>query len=108
MNRVEELRRWQSEEFLPWQRAIEAFNDEAQQQVARLRRHASELKTMVALILDDKPDDAAALWNRLEFQPRLKSIEVLENDVLILTLPSGREQHVALDDLLADLSALLR
>ncbi len=107
MDKVKQLQEWQQNVLLPWQRAAEAYNDKQVQQVARLRRHASELKTMVALIMDNKLGDAATLWNKFEFQPRLKSIEMLENDVLVLTLPSGREQHVSLDDLLADLNQLL-
>jgi len=107
MEKIKQLQEWQQNVLLPWQRAAEAYNDKQVQQVARLRRHAPELKTMLALIMDDKLLDAAALWNKLEFEPALKKIEPLENDVLILTLLNGREQHVALDDLLADLEQLI-
>lgn len=107
MSKIAEMRKWREEVFAPWQQAAEKFADKQQQNNERIRRHGTEIKTMVALIMDGQPQKAADLWNKVGFEPALRSVSVVGNDTLELTLLNDETQEVALDDLLADLQGLL-
>lgn len=106
MNKVEKLKQWQKDVLVPWQNAAQQYHDKQAQQVARLKRHAPELKTMVALIMDGKTQAAADIWNGLDFEPALREI-TLHKDELSLVLLDGKVQKVMLDDVLQDLSRLV-
>ncbi len=102
-----EAKAWQENEFLPWKAAMEKYTDERSQHMARLKRSAGELQTIVAMLADGRTKQAMVAWNALDLRPKLKDIRV-GRDNLTLVSTDGQVTQLMFDDMIAELGALLK
>ncbi|RYG61718.1 MAG: hypothetical protein EON60_02520 [Alphaproteobacteria bacterium] len=107
MDMLAEAKAWQEKEFLPWKAAMEEYVDTRGQQLMKLKRSAGELQTIVAMLTQGRTKQAMLAWNALDLQPKLKDIRV-GRDNLTLVGTDGQITQLMLDDMIAELSALLK
>ena len=98
---------WQENEFLPWKAAMQAYTDERAQQMAKFRRSAAELQSIIAMLAEGRTRQALLAWNALDLQPKLKDLRV-GRDNLTLVAMDGQIIQMAFDDMIAELDMLLK
>lgn len=99
---------WQEREFLPWKRKMESYTADKAEQVARMRKHASSLQAMVAMLVEGRTKQAVLAWNTLELHPKLKDVRVSpDGETLTLVATDGTPEVIRLDDLLTELQKVL-
>ena len=82
--------------------------DARRQQAARLHQHLGQLQTIVALLLDGKTRQALLAWNTLQLHPALRDIKLGDGgETLTLVDMGGRTSVLRVDDLIADVQAML-
>ena len=102
------IKDWYMQEFTPWREAMGKYREALSQGEATFVKHMNELQTLAALLLDGRTKQALLLWNTLGLPPALASIELdRKRDVLVLVTPGKQEIVLQLDDVLADLQAML-
>jgi hypothetical protein len=105
-----DAKRWQAEQFVPWQQAMAKHMQAREAQRVLLLKHLGALQSMVALLLDGKTKAAMQAWNMLGLSPRLRDLK-LAADGESLTLVSGPAatdvQVLALDEVIGDLERLV-
>ena len=107
MDKASEVKAWREKEFLPWKDAMAKYLDERGQQLARLKTHASELQTIVALLIEGRTRQALLAWNTLGLHPKLKDLRV-NGESLTLVGADSNVTVLMMDDMIADLQALLK
>lgn len=107
MDKAAAVKNWREKEFLPWKDAMAKYLDERGQQMAKLKAHAGELQTIVALLIEGRTRQALLAWNTLGLHPRLKDLRV-NGESLTLVGTDGSLTVLMLDDMIADLQALLK
>lgn len=112
VNKVDGLaaaKEWQEKEFLPWKAAMAKYRDERGQQMMLLKTHASELQTIVALLIDGRTKQALLAWNTLQLHPKLKDLRVGgDGESVTMVATDGTLSVMKLDDVLMDLQELLQ
>lgn len=102
------IKDWYAHEFTPWRDAMSKYREARSQSEAAFASHMNELQTLAALLLDGRTKQAVLLWNTLGLPPALASIELdRRRDVLVLVTPGKQEIVLQLDDVLADLQAMM-
>jgi len=102
------VREWQEQEFLPWKRKMENYQAEKAEQVARMRRNATSLQAIVAMLVEGRTKQAVLAWNTLELHPKLKDLRLSpDGETLTLVAMDGTPEVIRLDDMLAELQKLL-
>ena len=101
------VEQWRDNEFLPWKDAMAKYLDERGQQLAKLKAHASDLQTIVALLAEGRTRQAMLAWNTLGLHPKLKDLRV-NGESLTLVGMDGTPTVLMLDDMISDLQALLK
>lgn len=102
------VQEWQEKDFLPWKAAMAAYLDKRNQQQAKLKQHAGELQAIVAMLIEGRTKQALLAWNTLQLHPKLKDIRLAsDGESLTLVTTDGQLTVVKLDDVIADLAALL-
>lgn len=103
-----DVQAWKRDVFMPWKEAVAKYNDEKLQQANKLRAHAGQLETIVALLMEGKTKNAMLAWNTLELHPKLKDIKLGDDgDTLRLVDNSGEVTVLRLEDLIDDLQRLM-
>ena len=102
------LQNWYEKEFLPWkQKAVEEHKVKAQQ-VEKILHHASEIKYVVALLLEKRENEAVKQWNNLGLEPALSELTLnIEKNTLTLTPQNGEAMELVLDTVLKELQELI-
>lgn len=99
---------WQEKEFLPWKDAMAKYMDERGQQMVRFKDNAAALQTIVALLIEGRTKQALLAWNTLQLHPKLKDLRVSgDGESLTLVATDGNLTLLKLDDVIADLQAML-
>lgn len=107
--KAQSVAEWQEKEFLPWKAAMAKYMDQRGQQLALLKSHAGELQTIVALLIEGRTKQALLAWNTLQLHPKLKDIRMSgDGESLTLVAADGNLTLLKLDDVLAELQAVLR
>jgi len=87
---------------------MEAYRSERQAQMMKLRDNAAQLQAIVAMLLEGRTKQAVMGWNTLALAPRVKDIRMsADGETLTLVTVEGEPVVLRLDDLLAELQALL-
>jgi hypothetical protein len=106
---VTKIEEWKEKEFLPWKLAMQKYMDEKAAQTEKLKSHAGELQSIVALLCEGRTRQALLAWNTLGLHPRLKDLRVSgDGESLSLVGVDGNVTVLRLDDIIADLQALVK
>jgi hypothetical protein len=107
IDKLAEAKAWREKEFLPWKDAMAKYLDERGQQMTKLKAHAGDLQTIVALLIEGRTRQALLAWNTLGLHPHLKDLRV-SGESLTLVGIDGTPTVLTLDDMIADLQGLLK
>lgn len=100
---------WKEQQFIPWKQAVNRYLDEKQRGADSLRRHAPQLKHIIALLLEHRGEEAVQLWNDLELQPYLESVEINRKTGSITLKAAGQDVQIfQVGDFLRDLQQMLQ
>lgn len=106
-DQLAEAKAWQEKEFLPWKAAMEKYVDQRAQQLAKLKRSAGELQSIIAMLAGGRTKQALVAWNALGLQPQLKDIRVGRENLTLVAM-DGKLTQLMFDDMIAELDALLK
>lgn len=104
-----EIQTWYEAEFLPWKERVMDREERKKHAISKIMAHASELKYIIALLLEKREAEAVKTWNNLGLQPRLSDLKIdLSQDTLMMVTVDERQVELPLGDLLDDLQAMLK
>ena len=105
---MDQLIRWQQEEFLPWQSEMRKMTTERDEIKQSIQSHKEEIKYMLAMIMDGKEKSAVRLWNQLGMKPMLSDIAFSSNlGMMTLEEVTGNKYQLELEKFLDTLKKII-
>ena len=100
---------WKQQKFEPWKRQMDVYRAEREIQMGKLKEHAGQLQTIVAMLAEGKTKQATLAWNTLQLHPKLKDVRVSpDGEILTLVAMDGAPQVLKLDQLIGELEAMFK
>lgn len=107
--RNQDIKQWHQEQFMPWKQAMEKHLAERKNLNLKLKHNATELKYIAALLLEQRTNEALALWNELGLEPKLADLQIdYANKGFVMVDAAGNQQKIALEVLMNELQSLLK
>tara|TARA_R110000868_G_scaffold189695_2_gene433114 strand:- start:160956 stop:161279 length:324 start_codon:yes stop_codon:yes gene_type:complete len=105
---MQNLNKWVENEYNPWKKAMLEFNDKGHDVKSIVQRNAAELKYIIALLLEKREAQAVKIWNELELNPVLQTLELnTPKDELVMVQATGEKETLSISVLLDELQAML-
>lgn len=105
---MSEFKNWVQTQYNPWKEAMLDYEKSQVDVQTIVQKNAAELKYIVSLLLEKRESQAVKIWNSLDLQPTLVSIQLnLSKDELVLIDDGENKLELAISTLLEELQEML-
>ncbi len=102
-----DVAQWQARQEQPFRRAVAGVMDTSEVG-ERFHQHVGQLQSIVALLLENRTQQALLAWNSLHLNPELVDIRLMSGgDQVVLVPKDGTPAVLKLDDVIDDLQRML-